>query len=129
MKHLLKVILGDWSDDGHGKTKTFIIECNLSEQDLNRAYRAGVEIIGFDFKEEVASDYDDATINRGLLKILRSKGVKISFEDYDPDDYEICIDPDDYLEMYMGVCKLGNPNLNYQVRSLPEIRAGGYGLC
>ena len=33
MKFKIKLIIGDWSDDGHGKYEDFYIECNKTRDD------------------------------------------------------------------------------------------------
>lgn len=37
-KYLFKLPIGDWSDDGHGYCKDFIIECNMPIEKVFDAY-------------------------------------------------------------------------------------------
>lgn len=42
----VKIVLGDWSDDGHGKTDTTVVTLrgdDVSDASLNASYRAAVE--------------------------------------------------------------------------------------
>jgi len=56
-----KLILGDWSDDGHGKTETFIVESNKPVDEAREAYFEAVKKTGIDFGEQVCRDYEDNT--------------------------------------------------------------------
>lgn len=52
------VVLGDWSQDGHGKSEKVLIKSNLPVGDTQKAYKKSVEDTGFHFAEEICSDYN-----------------------------------------------------------------------
>lgn len=36
---IYKLVLGDWSDDGHGISKDFLFECNYDVHKIRQAYK------------------------------------------------------------------------------------------
>lgn len=42
-KSIISIIIGDWSQDGHGKSDSFRFECSHPEKDVQRAYLAFVK--------------------------------------------------------------------------------------
>ena len=42
----IRLIIGDWSDDGHGKTSTELISCNRTADELAAAFIIGCEKVG-----------------------------------------------------------------------------------
>ncbi len=56
----LKIVLGDWSNDGHGKTSDYYIEVNKTIDEMNAAYQKSKK--KFDFVNNVASEYEDSKI-------------------------------------------------------------------
>lgn len=59
--HKMYIVLGDWSCDGHEKSDTVLIETNVTVEELRAAYLQSVATTGFDFSEELASDYEDGS--------------------------------------------------------------------
>jgi hypothetical protein len=56
------IVLGDWSHDGHGKSEKILIKSNLPVEDVQKAYKKSVKDTGFDFAEEVCSEYNDNSV-------------------------------------------------------------------
>jgi len=63
----IRFVLGDWSDDGHGKTSDELISCNRTVEELKEAFLKGCDIIGIKadpssgcmYFADVASEYED----------------------------------------------------------------------
>lgn len=147
-QNLIKVVLGDWSDDGHGKTSTFIINSNRDTSNIEKAYKKGVAVLGFDFERKVAYTYEDSTIKIEYLKSLIQTGFEweatvynLKTQDYDDvvfskqndvsyETYEdsFCLDDESYLAMWFHVAKLGDPDLEYEIVKIQSLNIGGYGL-
>lgn len=94
------LVVGDWSDDGHGKTASFVYEHNLeSEKALLDAYKAGSLALGEitiqtgmnysaqpiepryitktfdDIMQFVACDYEDSEVPEDIVRALTAKGI------------------------------------------------------
>ena len=118
-----KLIVGDWSHDGHGMTQEFIIESNISIYDLRLAYIAGEEIIGVSFSK-FFSNYDQSFMSKDLEEKL-SKYIDLSIFDLDQD-----LDPEEYIHIWLQIAKIGRPDFEYKSvdYNIPEMEIGGYGL-
>lgn len=131
MNKIINLVVGDWSGDGHEKREIFTIRCNIDSKSLKEAYFLGTQIIGFDLSKEVAWDYQDSIISKKHLEILQRHGQNWDWDSLkDPDDDEIEIVCDDYVDIWMFIASLGNPHICYEVVPSTEnsIYIGGYGL-
>lgn len=78
MERIFTVVLGDWSDDGHGKTSTYYLKLtgdDVSDERLNAGLRAtnaqmGVELFS------IASSYEENSISRDLGERLYEAGFR-----------------------------------------------------
>ena len=81
---LYKVVLGDWSGDGHEKTVTYKINIpnELANRNiLSQNYQKNRTIAGFGY-EDIAKKYDDISLKPKHLKGLMELGFNfIPFED------------------------------------------------
>lgn len=79
----VKVVLGDWSDDGHGKTETLILRLrgrDLSDEALSASYQARVAELGVDLAT-VCQDYEDSSIAEDFYEQLQEAGFTPRHED------------------------------------------------
>lgn len=76
MERVVKLVFGDWSDDGHGKTDTVIVK--LSGQDVSdEALEASRVKSDEDFGQnllDLFSNYEDNTISPELYQALVEDG-------------------------------------------------------
>ena len=87
MKHKFKLVLGDWSGDGHREYVNRVIECNHDVKTMQEAYKASCKKFGFSFnhnddftgierdymeakKYQVCSEYEDNKVSEEVLQIL-----------------------------------------------------------
>lgn len=75
------LVLGDWSDDGHGKSDKVLIESNYSEKDLQKAYKKSCKKTGISFNHNdnftgkkdailICTDYEDSQITEEAYRAL-----------------------------------------------------------
>lgn len=122
----IELVVGDPSHDGHGLTRSIIIDSNLSEKDLNRAYILGSNKLSFDLIEDVASNYRDNIISRDFfLKMISLGYEKLHLDSQNDFDY---LDSDLFFDMFLFIVKLGDPSFVYNIVEIPNINIGGYGL-
>jgi len=62
-----RLVIGDWSNDGHGKSKYFTFECSHDENAVKKAYKAAVKKSKVSLHNEkgadsICCDYEDSKI-------------------------------------------------------------------
>lgn len=82
MKYKFKIPIGDWSDDGHGKYKDYLIESNKPVEQIRELYFQACDKIGFSLdgsykKRELTpqAEYEDYKFSRKTLQALLDFGV------------------------------------------------------
>jgi len=80
------IAIGDWSDDGHGKSQELIVKMigeDVSNARLSKAYKEAVNSIGVDI-EELFGDYEKSDISFEDLKKICDSGYRIyTYDNYD----------------------------------------------
>lgn len=130
MPYQIDLVIGDWTSDGHGKTKTITITSNLDKSDIEKAYSAGVKKTKVDFDEDVASEYEDSCISTAIVDLLAEHGFKIEdySEDEEPDSKGYILYNEGYCLAWLFIAQVGNPDFKYEFINNPNINIGGYGL-
>lgn len=113
--------VGDHSGDGHDRTQQRVINSNRSTTLIWEAYQAGVAIVGFDLLEGVGVNYEDSSITEEMVEMLRKAGYNI------PADTD-GMGWDEYLDAFLFMVKLGDPEFVYETTRLTKMQLGGYGL-
>lgn len=102
-----KITLGDWSDDGHGKTQVFILETNaLTIEEVREAYFKAIEITKFDFSSKVCSKYEERYPKESVVERLKDIGIEI------PPEYW---ETDDLLTALIKFIQIGEPVLTFTI--------------
>lgn len=143
-----KMVFGDWSGDGHGKTETLHVEVpdTITQEMMKENYEKNKQRFGFGYNE-FASDYEENRISAGQVEVLTDAGLTFVMEeeaDWDTLDYKTPIisqrdDGDYYLggdyviqETLLPICMFmigdGIPGWQWETidEKLPEL-LGGYG--
>ncbi|MGG4105263.1 hypothetical protein AAXB25_15200 [Paenibacillus lautus] len=93
-KHTIKIPIGDWSDDGHGKYKVFEIESNYPAFDLQEAYKASCKLVGVQFNHNenymgipidsywdnprlICTEYEDSSLSEFARDALIEHGLDL----------------------------------------------------
>ncbi len=129
--HIITLIVGDWSHDGHEETDSFVYESSLSQKELEAAYTAGSKILGFDLSADVCKDYEDSNISRKHVDMLTAHGIECEgYEEYHPGNDSVLLEPELFADLYLQICKLGSPTFVYNPvpSNVTCINIGGYGL-
>lgn len=134
-EHIVDLIVGDWSHDGHEKTETVSIKINITPGELREAYERGRDQVGFDLTSDVANDYEDRKLSNVRMKALVAKGYderSVERDEYnnESDDYagDYVLSHDSFVDVWLFIAKLGNPDLTYETLNSASINVGGYGL-
>ena len=130
----ISIVVGDWSGDGHDKTENTLIESNLIQEDLLEAFKIGTERIGFDLTK-CCTDYEDNDVTEHIeqIKPLFDNSITLMEEHGIEESYRTpgnwIVYSYGYLEIYLRICKLGNPQFEYtKAEEDDSIQIGGYGL-
>lgn len=135
LNHKFKIEIGDWSGDGHAQSEIFVIECNYSLEEVEKAYENSVKLVGIDIIEEVAEDYEDNTLTRIQIdKLSKYLNLEYIVGTCDPkyNTYKNIknLNTDSYLNLVIEFIKLSLPFLEYNIINdgLSIFHIGGYGL-
>ena len=125
---LLALLIGDYCGDGHGKHEKYIYESNLDSTAIEEAYTRGSTLIGFDLVKEVAREHDNRNLTPEQREIILRLGVDLEYTEEDLGWDTPYIMDEEWPEVYLAICKLGNPNLIIEKAHVDYVDTGGYGL-
>jgi hypothetical protein len=132
------LVVGDWSDDGHGKYEKLLFEVNKSVEEVQQAYLNSCKLTGLSFHDDgIACDYEDSSISKQQFEILEKYIGEKRLEgciEFDSEDYYIV----DFSNLWWEFVKISLPDLVYNEveNSIPVINgfwgklnhAFGYGM-
>ena len=126
MKYKFKLVMGDWSDDGHGESDTKICSSSHSIDEVRDAHKK-LAIKGIDLLSQ-CDEYLINNLEKGFVEKLNSIGFDINDFVYDEDEYYVS--STDWMKLYMELAKIEIPELEYKFinAALQSICIGGYGL-
>ena len=129
MPTTIRLVVGDWSGDGHDKTDGFIFRTNWPKESAIKAYTKGAKILGFDLHSDYCNGYQDSGIPEEAIATLEKNGLLDREKDEWYEDEGYLIGPTMWATLYMRVAQLGEPNFTFKESvSKSEINVGGYGL-
>jgi hypothetical protein len=127
MKYKMYLVLGDWSDDGHGKFEKILLESNYPVKKVQDAYKKSCKLTGISFNscygkenytgverswEEaekycIAVEYEDSKISPECIKVLKKHGIATPTDDddtfYDSEYW--------FADLWVAFVKLSLPDL------------------
>lgn len=131
-KHYFTIPIGDWSGDGHGKSRDFVIESNKSLEEVKEIYFQVCEKSGFALdghgKFAPCSEYEEYNITADQAHRLNEIGINL-YEIFDDLEFisEICdVIPDEFIELVLAFIRLGDPELEIKVLHMPQFQHYGY---
>ena len=130
LEYTISLTLGDWSDDGHGKTEVFVIKSNLTSTEIDDAYERGTKILGFDLSKDAAAEYEDSTISDTNVQILAANGFDITLM-LKTTEGNYYLDYETFLDVWLHAVYLGNKDFLWEVmdrKQMQNLNIGGYGL-
>ena len=126
------LVLGDWSDDGHGKHDKVLLQSNISVNEIQNAYKASCKLTGVSFNDnddytesnrswedrgeyQVCVEYENNTLSDTVFKVLTKFGLtkkllnSFGTEDMMGEDDEICLYEESYVNLWIWFVKLSLP--------------------
>jgi len=144
--HQIDIVLGDWSNDGHGKSKHVSIMINKTKFEMQKAYKASCEklLISFDNhnftgikrdwrdaeKYQIAAEYDEYVMTKEVARILFDNNCPIIKEAFDEDgEYSeegFYLDEDNIIELLMWFIQQSLPDFEWTKNGVvkPEVFNG-----
>lgn len=125
---LIQLIVGDWSDDGHGKTDSVFVRSNLSVEETKAAFEKGDKNFKF---SSYCSEYEDSNLPKDLVEKLKpfltKKELSEIYQEYDQND-SLSVSSDEFVYFWIAVARSGNPDLKIKVTKVNSITVDGYDL-
>lgn len=144
MKNQINLTVGDWSDDGHGKSDTFTIKCNLNEEEIMKIMKQQNKKYKFNFVEDFFRNYEERTLSnkkwsrfKPFAESIYKKGflsedwiINEPLETYEDMFGDDGMDAGMYAEIFCYFIKDGHDDFQFEFieDTSAEIRIGGYGL-
>jgi hypothetical protein len=131
--HVINIVTGDYSGDGHKQHKETVIRTNFSREEIETAFKRGSEKLGFDITS-MCESYEDNIIDIDVYEKLVSRGFKHSDLDIEfnfalrCNDETIPLDSKRFTEIYLFIVKLGDDSFEFSFQEFETIEIGGYGL-
>ena len=133
MKYNITFKLGDPSFDGHGRTEEYHVTANHSVKDITEAYNKTIEVLGFDFIEEIGKDYDSnfwspEEYTKKLLEFGIITDEYVTKEDeterYGPPEgcYEFDNATLEFIDIFFSIVKSSLPDFDWKPIELKEDR-------
>jgi len=133
MKYKMKLILGDWSGAGLGKTEAEIYEVNYPVEAVQQAYKDSCKLTGVQFnvnedytglakergweenqKYQIAAHYGDYKISEEAYTLLKEAGMDLDKSTIYEDDDDESVWIDDFSGLWWDFIKLSLPDLVYE---------------
>jgi len=132
MKYEHRIVIGDWSHDGHNQDAYFTFQCSHEEKEVKKAYLKAVKQCKVSLHEQdgkgkrlsgvtpVCCRYEDSTINAPALKALKELGVNLSFRESkfnqnDKGEDEMGCSPQDIAYLFFEMVKTQIPDFEYKL--------------
>lgn len=129
--NIVRFVMGDYSDDGHGKKDEFYFYSNVDLETIKKAYQKAVDIIGIDIIEDCCEEYEDSSISKDNINTLEEHLGKLNLdlkEDFEEDDC-IALTENDWIKIIKEYIKLGDPDIQLiEIKCDDFFDIGGYGI-
>jgi len=122
------LVLGDWSNDGHGQSDKILVEINKKIEEVQDAYKDSCKLTGISFngnidytetkrsweiadQYKIAINYKESKLTNEVLEVLtKFKCPKEILENYNEEAYE-----GTYIPLWFWFVKLSIPDLKYNI--------------
>jgi hypothetical protein len=125
---VITLIVGDESNDGHGKTSTFSVDIKdkfkrkTTKSLIKKAYISGVKESGFDITN-YCNDYEDNVISLEIGQFAVKNGIEVP-ELYKLDAYAC---DEVYVDIWILIFNFNKLGLTATLQDDLKIGIGGYG--
>jgi hypothetical protein len=122
--------IGDWSNDGHGRCKYFLVESNKDFNEVKAIHHRSQEVTGIDI-ENICADFDDNDIWEDTKEMLDEAGIDTSSlkeSPYNEEKFEVTVE--DMARIWMNLLMKTDCTLLIEIKNIQIMSFGqvGYGL-
>jgi len=120
LAHEHRLVIGDWSDDGHNQKEYFTFKCTHDEKAVKKAYKDAVKKCKVSLHDDirgakpVCCKYQESCIEAPEIKALEKLGVNFDFTSSEFDDTLPCC-PEDIACLFFEMVKTQIPDLEYKL--------------
>lgn len=123
-----RIVIGDWSHDGHNQDKYFSFECSHDESEIKKAYKKAIKKCKVSLHEDrklkgitpVCVEYEDSTIEEPQFKALLEMGVNFDFLEGFTEANRVGCTPKDIAYLFFEMVKTQINGFEYKM--VPEKR-------
>lgn len=127
--------LGDWSKDGHNQSTKFLVDVNVTPEEIRSAYLAAVERTGITFDHhhkgfQVCTGYEESTIPNHILEKFKDLGMPVDDLMGEIDEFEDSFSEGRFAELWFQFVKTEIPSLTWSFvenQTIPNINGPGSG--
>jgi hypothetical protein len=121
-----KLMIGDWSKDGHEKCEDVIFETNKDAEEIRKAYLRAAKKIGVSLHDErnctpICTEYEDSELSKEAQDKLIKAGITVfdlaGYKDKMPEEENFTIYPEDIAEIFFKMVITQMPDFEYKVIS------------
>lgn len=106
-----RLVLGDWSQDGHNIVQHIIIEANYSVEELRSAYYKSHKLTRVNF-DNICEEYEDSKLHEPEYKKFQKHNCP--FEKLGIDEDDLYLDENSYVKLLMWFISLSIPDLKWK---------------
>lgn len=135
LENRMYLVLGDWSDDGHGKTDKKLFYTNKTVAEIQYAYKASCATTGISFnhnedftgvtrdfrekgKHRVVTEYEQTILSEEILKVLFERECPHLGSILEAEDNSI--DLDVFIKLWWWFTGLSLPGLKYESQEVVD---------
>lgn len=128
LKYQFNLNIGDWSGDGHGKCKSFILDSNVSVIELRKMYFGAVEKTDLS-PEDICCEYQDNSAKcEDIEKLGLDPNSYIRGDNYDSGIGKgvIWFDEEMFVKLFIDYMMIHNVNLSLKIHPLESFNFYGF---
>ena len=117
--------IGDWSNDGHGKCRRFLINSNYPVGRVREAHFRIKKTTGIDIESDICSDYEENTVTPEVNAKLMSIGKlrDMGFDGFCSDEP---MSAEDMAHLWLSLLQVADPELQLEFAEPPVLPFYGY---
>ena len=114
----MNLVLGDWSDDGHGKTEKILVEVNKTVEEIQQGYNVACEVTGYCFHEnspykQLLTNYEDNEILHTDCDKLLEFGLNVVDHCKETQDGSVIFTSKEFRDLWFHFVNIAIPDIQW----------------